>query len=150
MEPTIEELNMLPSIWDGWEKQCRFLFGGHGGPSCAQGWLGGSGHVAATYNGTYARIARYLRDNYSIPRGAVRIYPDPEDRHYSYSSQLFQHGQHLDMAHDGQVIAYANNELKLTPDDFRRIDRLTQWQALQEARRLEIDALPLTEQVEAL
>jgi len=68
------------------------------------------------------RIGTYIQQHY----------PMPVDYVHPRSQVTLKPQENLFAA-----IVYANNELKLTPDDFRYIDRLTLWQKMQQ----QIDAI---------
>lgn len=108
------ELEGIPSIWDGWEEQIKWLRFGDGG-RCALGWVdhcvyGSEQWLHSAENEpcihpVYRRVAEYIKQRYVIPDDVLAHRDEPV-----------------------AVIAYANNELGLTPEDFRRIDRLTQYE----------------------
>lgn len=116
----LNENGQPASIWDGWEKQFRFPADGPmiGGPirdgwDCAITWIGERGLFKA--QPTLERVANFIKQNYEIP--CDRCWPS-------------------------MVIVYANNVLGLTPDDFRRIDRLT---AIEEMARKLVESAEGTE-----
>ena len=100
-------MNEIKSIWDGWEKQLYGCYKDDSGGACALGaapW----GNACRRAE-TLARVAAYIRTHYPMPWGFVD----------EFNSRLSERD-------DVTVIVYANNTLKLTPEDFREIDRQTQ------------------------
>lgn len=92
--------NEIKSVFDGWELQCYGdLSAVHedGIARCAVGWLFHVGYRRAVRE----RISAYIQRHYDIPRDQ---WPDRED----------------------SVMIYANNVLKLTPEQFREADRRSQ------------------------
>lgn len=96
----------LESIWNGWEKQC-FYRGSHGDARCAAIYPNFSADSVKTFD----RVAKYLRVMFALP-----------DVHIHEVSKALMRPQ-LD---SWDAIVYANNVLKLTPEQFREIDRATQ------------------------
>ena len=100
----------LKSIWDGWKKQCYYRFK-DGDAFCAMGYIGlGTDTdwdgVLKTHESTLMRVAAKIVEDH------------PETASGFYGND--------DVCWAWDVIASANNDLKLTPADFRRIDRETQ------------------------
>lgn len=104
----------IKSIFDGWQYQC-FFTRFNGIERCANGflldqWSNGLLTSNEVYS-IYHRIGRFIQKNYTLPEKHV---------HEGTYECLRPKRNHL------HAIVYANNNLKLTPDDFRRIDRETQ------------------------
>jgi hypothetical protein len=122
--PTEEELKALPSIWDGWTNKCKHFFelcNGYTGiaeKNCALGAVGFTAYNASfekfRANPDLMRVGKYLIAN--DPRIAARVQAT-----CYYAGAL----------PEWEAITFANNKLDYTPDDFRRIDRLSQWEELQ-------------------
>ena len=104
MTDKITEIGQIPSLWDGWEKQCYFRLRDHTGATCAMGFIYKGGNVGEE-DEKLERIGIYLRQHYSIPNERT-VYP-----HWT-------------------AITYANNWLRLTPEQFREIDRLSKIEAV--------------------
>lgn len=107
----MNDTNEIKSIWDGWEKQCYGKLDDRAGGCCARGYL-----IKQVFpffwdveREVYARVVPYIREHYSLPL-------EDEDG--------------FDMGDDSICIVYANNVLKLTPEQFREIDRLTRVEAV--------------------
>lgn len=96
----------LKSIWDGREKQC-FFRGSDGGASCAAIYPS----FSAGARETFERVAKSIRTRFDLP--GLHIHEESRARMHPRTSAW-------------DTIVYANNVLKLTPEDFRRIDRETQ------------------------
>lgn len=105
----------IPSIFDGWKKQIIHRSTDGNGAFCANGWIRQTGDFRFL-DPSIARVAGRIRRQYILPN----VYAHPNGGDWP----LFG-----DSDTDVAVLAYANNELKLTPDDFRRIDRETQIEA---------------------
>jgi len=103
----------MKSIWDGWTKQTFHVATDDQGGFCARGWyiLGGGRVSSAERNEAELRIGKYIQQNYELPDE----YRHPNGGRLQFPKTVAAH-----------AIIYANNELKLTPNDFRRIDIETQ------------------------
>lgn len=101
-------MNEIKSIWDGWEKQCFFHCNTDDGKQCAMDYIAFA--CGGIYANTKRRIAAFVRENYPKP-GHDEVTP-----HWDGTLEF----------DNAMVVIYANNVLKLTPEDFRRIDRETQ------------------------
>lgn len=121
----MNELEGLSSIWDGWEKQCYGTRHDGGGKTCALGFL--DDQFGDCYRrkleAPIHRVAAYVRQNL----------PDAYDLQTHY---------HVHLPDDYGCVAQANNILRLTPEQFREIDRLTQYEEAQKQLSAQIDALP--------
>jgi hypothetical protein len=119
------------SIWDGWKHQCYGVFT-DGKARCARGW------IVASKNGlfivdereddprvvdTYRRVAAWLRREILTPF-------------------TINDGKRIDID-DVEAIVIANNWLRLTPEQFRQIDRETQ--IAEAAEKLIASVEPLSE-----
>ena len=103
-------MNKVKSIWDGWKTQLFGQWSDYKGGYCALGYIDG----ASGYSETINRVADYIRRNYDLPDNG---------------SWADGYRNRLDLRPNGSassVIIYANNILKFSPEDFRRIDILTQ------------------------
>lgn len=101
------------SIWDGWEKQIYFRAADGNGGFCARGFTAGQCFEAV--DETEARVGRYIQQHYELPQ----------------THELWFDGFELKpCTKPVHAIVYANDSLKLTPDDFRRIDRETQMEEM--------------------
>lgn len=105
MEP--EVLGPTESYFDGWENQC---FGklADNGAHCAYGWLRVK-HPEVEVDDIMVRIGLYVQSNYVLPA--------------THDSGGYMPNQPRINAHHATL--YANDVLRLTPADFRRIDILT-------------------------
>ena len=109
-------MNELTSLWDGWTKQCFGAAADYHGKRCATRYaslrsMATTGKAKAVTE-LYERVAGHLRTRYDIPatfsiQSHTTIYTGFRSR-------------------NADVIIYANDVLRLTPDDFRRIDLETQ------------------------
>ena len=103
------------SIWDGWTRQCYYtMYDQNTDSHCATGWVTGKLGRPAIFK----RVADYIREKYNL-HGPIKV-TDPD---YVWNSDM-------DMDVDVHVIIYANNALRLTPEEFRSIDRLTQVESI--------------------
>lgn len=115
-------MSELKSVWDGWKDQCRYnmvksavkLFGFTFRPQahCAIGYLFDfqSSTVSAKSSEVLKKVGRYIQLHHDLPH----IYHHPNGMTMHPDTGLWD------------AVIYANNELQLTPDQFREIDRLTQ------------------------
>lgn len=117
----------IPSIWDGWERQCYGLLGDDDGRQCARGFVidfrmlaGGRSHEGPKREDAADAVDAYRRImNYMVAR---RLWP--RCNYWGF------------FPHDCTpmcFVVHANNVLKWTPDDFRFVDRLTQMQSAERA-----------------
>lgn len=117
--------NIPASIWDGWEKQSNFADDGES--KCAFMYVRPKGVPVMLFPQALAdalcRVNNYICDHYDLPETWMR-----------YSLDRDGYG----------AIFYANDVLKLTPNDFRRIDIETQIEAV--AKPL-IDSVPVSEPI---
>lgn len=119
-------MSEIPSIFDGWEKQCYDETCNSDGASCAVEYARKVIPLRAERHQHFRRIRDYLLQHYDIPV----IYEHP------YEGVFHPHKK---VSH---AVVYANNVLKLTPEDFRRIDRLT---AMEEIARKLVESVPVQE-----
>jgi len=104
-------MNKIKSIWDGWGKQLfGELFDGKGG-FCAIGWYDANARHLSVPPEVVERVASAIRKQYVLPTGRC--------------SDMY--GNSLYPSHDGfHAVIYANNVLRLKPEEFRKIDRESQ------------------------
>ena len=122
-------MNELTSLWDGWTNQCFGAPVDYHGKRCATNYASLRSRTTAgkakAVTELYERVADHLRTRYDIPAT------------FSIQSRTATYTGFRSRNND--VIIYANDVLRLTPDDFRRIDIETQIAAAVE---------PLVESVE--
>ena len=108
--------NEMPiSLWDNWKHQCYNMLHDEQGAHCAMGYL------MATHYADYAQvylfklepIAKLIRELYQIPA-----------TYYHPGGGALRPG-----THSVDCIVYANNVLRLTPEEFREIDIAAQVDA---------------------
>lgn len=105
-------MNEIKSIWDGWQKQCFGELWNSYGETCARGFIvQHEGEHSDLTRETYQRVANYISREFEI------VACDECCRSMSTWLKAMC------------IIVRANNELKLTPEEFRAIDRETQIEA---------------------
>lgn len=111
---------MKTSLFEGWTKQLYHRLADDKGGYCALGWLNHIQVIGRITIGEYMdacdRIGDYIKTHYTLP---------------------FNH-----CPSGGGAIVYANNVLKLTPEQFAEIDR----RSLAEPPNKDCDPQPLVEQ----
>jgi hypothetical protein len=110
---------IMKSIWDGWERQAFGIDNDGQGGNCAMGYLMRlNGRIGlfefVRVQARLAAVAAYIKQHYELPDSHV---------HERFGGTYYPKKSPED------TIVYANNNLRLTPDDFRRIDIETQIQA---------------------
>lgn len=122
MKSEVNPWDGLPSIWDGWERQCFDTLHSLGDSHCALGWLEKSNVVRI--DEIYGNLElRFL--NTDVQRRLVRVQSWLE-RYVSRS------------------IAVTNDYLHWTPEQFRDLDRRLEYEYLQAQLGKQIDAIGIS------
>lgn len=108
----------LPSIWDGWEKQCFGVF--HVESShCALGFLETAGKL-------------HLEECFL---GRVAHFDDPEVRRRAIAVELYL------ACHGLRCIGFTNDSVRWTPEQFRDLDRRLEYEYQQAQLARQVDQL---------